>query len=250
VEIEFEKLIQLQQLDSEIRQINLFLETTGPLLEDIDKKIAESGQVATSAKDRMVQSQKKRRELEAQVKDLKAQIGKYKRQLNEVKTNKEYTALLKEIEESQAQVDKLEEEFIAEMLVEDDVQKEIKSANQKFAEAQEKFSREKESIFRKKKEKEEQARVLAQQKEGLLPKIPQDQAGLYLRIFRKKAGIALSPVTDDFCSMCHMRVRPQVLNELNEGKKLILCENCGRILYWKEKKADAEAEKEASSKTD
>jgi predicted nucleic acid-binding Zn-ribbon protein len=250
VEIEFENLIQLQQLDSEIRQITLFLETTRPLLEEIDKKITESSQVAASAKDRMAQSQKKRRELEAQFKDLKGQIGKYKRQLNEVKTNKEYTALLKEIEESQAHVDKLEEEFIAEMLVEDDIQKEIKSANQKFADAQVRFSREKETIFQKKKEMEEKARVLAQQKEGLLPQIHQDQVGLYLRIFHKKAGIALSPVTGDFCSMCHMRVRPQVLNELKEGKKLILCENCGRILYWKEKKTEAEVEKEASSKAD
>lgn len=49
------------------------------------------------------------------------------------------------------------------------------------------------------------------------------------------SGIALSPVTDDFCSMCHMRIRPQVLNELKEAKKLIICEACGRILYWKQR---------------
>ena len=58
---------------------------------------------------------------------------------------------------------------------------------------------------------------------------------LYKTIFKKKNGISLSPVTGDFCSMCHMRVRPQVLNELKERNKIILCENCGRILYWKEK---------------
>jgi predicted nucleic acid-binding Zn-ribbon protein len=248
VEFDFEKLIQLQEIDSEIRQTTLFLESIPPLIEDIDKRIAESGQVASAAKDRMSRSQKKRRELEAEVKDVKVQIGKYKRQTNEVKTNKEYSALLKEIEESERKVDGLEEAFISEMLLEDDIQKEIRAADQKFAAAQEKLTREKERIFQKKREVEEKAALLAGQREGLLAQLPHEQVSLYLRIFRNKGGIALSPVTDDFCSMCHMRVRPQVLNELKEAKKLILCENCGRVLYYKPK-AEEKAEADSEAKT-
>lgn len=232
MDIEFEKLILLQRLDSEIKQISLFLENTPPLLAGIDKKIEKSSQVVAAAKEKMTGNQKKRRELEAEVKDLKVQVGKYKRQLNEVKTNKEYTALLKEIEESDKKVDRLEEEIIAEMLATDEIEREIKEANQQFAAAQAKFAREKEAISLKKKQMEEKAKTLDQQKQELVPQIPADQVGLYLKIFRKKGNVALSPVTDDFCSMCHMRIRPQVLNELREAKKLILCENCGRILYW------------------
>lgn len=248
MEIDFEKLIRLQEIDSEIRQTSLFLESIPPLIEDIDKKIAESGQVAAAAKDRMVHSQKKRRELESEVKDIKVQIGKYKRQTNDVKTNKEYTALLKEIEESERKVDGLEEAFISEMLLEDDIQKEIRAASLKFAEAQEKLTREKERIFQKKREMEDKAALLAGQKENLLPQLPREQVSLYLRIYQNKGGMALSPVTDDFCSMCHMRVRPQVLNELKEAKKLILCENCGRVLYYKAKPED-KAEAESGAKT-
>lgn len=240
MDIEFEKLIQLQRLDFEIKQITFFLENTPLLIEEIDKKIERSSQVAASAQGKMAGSQKKRRELEAEVKDIKDHIAKYKRQLNEVKTNKEYTALLKEIEESQKKIDRLEEEVIAEMLLADDIQKEIREADQKLAQAQEKFSKEKEAIFQKKKEMEEKAEKLNRGKEALLPQIPPEQVSLYLKIFRKKGGVALSPVKDDFCSTCHMRIRPQVLNELRDTRKLILCENCGRILCWqaKEKKPD------------
>jgi predicted nucleic acid-binding Zn-ribbon protein len=46
-----------------------------------------------------------------------------------------------------------------------------------------------------------------------------------------------------------MRVRPQVLNELKEARKVILCENCGRILYWQEKPED-KTEAEAGAKAD
>jgi len=207
-----------------------------PLIEEIDKKIEKSSQLAAAAKEKLIENQKKRRELEAEVKIIKAQVAKYKRQLNEVRTNKEYAAMLKEIEESEKKVDSLEEEIIAEMLRADEIEAEIKEANLRFTEAKEKFFREKEAIFQKKKELEEKARQLGQNRQELLPQIPADQVTLYLRISSKKSGVALSPVKDDFCAMCHMRIRPQVLNELRDTRKLILCENCGRILYWQDKR--------------
>ncbi len=235
MEIEFEKLIILQQLESEIRQVSLFLENTPPLIEEIDKKIEKSSHLAAAAKEKLVENQKKRRELEAEVKVVKAQVAKYKRQLNDVKTNKEYAAMLKEIKESEKKIDGLEEVIIAEMLRADEIEAEIKESNRRFAEAKEKLFQEKETISQKKKEIEEKAKQLGQDRQKLLPQIPADQVTLYLRISNKKSGIALSPVKDDFCAMCHMRIRPQVLNELRDTRKLILCENCGRILYWQDK---------------
>jgi predicted nucleic acid-binding Zn-ribbon protein len=248
VDIDYEKLIILQKLDSEIRQVSLFLESTPKKIEDIDKKVEHSSQTASQAKEKLAQNQKRRRELESQVKDVKIHISKYKIQLNEVKTNKEYTALLHEIEEDQKKIDKLEEAIISEMLAADDIEKEIREANLSFNRDQENFNKEKELIYQKKRELEERIKKLQQDRETILPQIPQDQLRLYLQIYRKMGGISLSPVTDDFCSMCHMRIRPQVLNELIEAKKLTLCEACSRILYWKQK-PEAEEPKEASGET-
>jgi len=73
-------------------------------------------EIITLAKERMAQNQKKRRDLEAEVKDIREQISKYNRQLNEVKTNREYSSLLKEIEEAKQKVNDMEEEIISEML--------------------------------------------------------------------------------------------------------------------------------------
>jgi predicted nucleic acid-binding Zn-ribbon protein len=246
VEIDVDKLIQLQQLDTEIRELTLFLENIPPQVEEIEKKVAASASEAAAAKEMMTGSQKKRREIESEVKDAKSQISKYKRQLNEVKTNKEYTALLKEIEESEKKVDRLEESFIAEMLREDDIQKEIKAAGQRHAEVEAVLTGEKDALLRKKKEAEERVQTLTKRREELLPAIPPDQVKLYLRIFRKMGATVLSPVEEDFCALCHVRIRPQVLNELVSTRKLILCENCGRILYWREAKAKGEEEEEAA----
>jgi predicted nucleic acid-binding Zn-ribbon protein len=232
VDIDFDLIIELQRLDSELHNAALVLEGIPRLVLDVDARIQATSPRVADAKDKMVQNQKKRRDLENEVKDLKVQIGKYKRQLNEVKTNKEYTALLHEIEESQRKVDTLEEAIIAEMLAADDVEEEIKAALHKQGQEEEVLKKEKAVLDEKMKETEARHAALAKEREALLPRIPREQMKLYEAIFHKKGGTALSPVTGDFCAMCHMRVRPQMLNEIRDKTKVILCENCGRILYW------------------
>lgn len=231
MDIEFEKLINLQKLDKEITDVSLFLENIPSKIEEINKKIETSSQIVTLAKEKMIQNQKKRRDLEAAVKDIKEQISKYNRQLNEVKTNKEYSILLKEIEEANQKDNDMEEEIIREMLSADEIEDEIKTASQKYSEAEEKFSKEKDVLQQEKKKFEAKRDKLNQKKEKLVPKIPSDHVNKYLKIYKRNNGIALSPVKEEFCSLCHLRIRPQVINELKGKEKIILCENCGRILY-------------------
>ena len=156
------------------------------------------------------------------------------RQLNDVKTNKEYSYLLKEIEDAKTKVGDLEEEIISEMLASDDIESEIKTAELKAKKDKQSFSKEKEKLIKKSNEMNEEKQNLIKKKAEVEPEIPDDLLNLYQNIYNGNSGIALSPVTDDFCSICQIRIRPQVLNELKEAKKIILCENCGRILYWKD----------------
>jgi len=246
VDIDYELLIELQRLDSELREASLVLEGIPRLVQDVDKRIQATTKLVADAKDKMAQNQKKRRDLENDVKDMKGQIGKYKRQLNEVKTNKEYTALLHEIEETQRKVDAIEEAIIAEMLAADDVEEEIKAALHKQSAEEDVLKREKIVLDEKLKETEVRFAALTKEREALLPRIPRDQLRLYETISQKRGGAALSPVTGDFCAMCHMRVRPQMLNEIRDRTKVILCEACGRILYWTAKPEPVKAGPPAS----
>ncbi len=232
MDIDFDKLIRLQNIDSEIKHNTLFLENIPRLIEDIDKKIRAGSQAVADAKEKLAQNQKKRRDLEGSVKDIKALISRLKRQLNEVRTNKEYTVFLKEIEDSQHKVDEIEEKIISEMLAADDIEEEIKAATLKQCQEQEGLKRDQVMLAEKKKEMEAKRDRLSQEREDLLPLIPPDQMKLYISILTKKNGTALSPVKGDFCAMCHVRIRPQMLNEIRDRSKIYLCENCGRILYW------------------
>jgi predicted nucleic acid-binding Zn-ribbon protein len=232
VETDFANLIKLQELDIEIRNTSVLLEEIPRQIEEIEQESKNSLQIVQDAKDNLAENQKRRRDLESELQDTKENIARFKRQLNEVKTNKEYTALLKEIDDTTARIDSLEEQIITEMLSADDIEKDIKEASKKAEEIQAELVRKKENILQEKKKAEENLNALEKEKEELLPKIPSDQMKQYKQISRKKNGIVLSPVTDEFCTMCHMRVRPQMVNELIAGREIITCENCGRILHY------------------
>jgi predicted nucleic acid-binding Zn-ribbon protein len=232
VETDFANLIKLQQLDIDIRNTSVLLQDIPRQIEEIEQKSEDSLQIVQDAKNNLVENQKRRRVLESELQDTKEKIAKFKRQLNEVKTNKEYTALLKEIDDTTARIDSLEEQIITEMLSADDIEKDIKVASKKAEEIQAELVKKKEEILQEKLKAEENLNALEKEKEELLPKIPSDQMKQYNEISHKKNGIVLSPVTDEFCTMCHMRVRPQMVNELIAGREIITCENCGRILHY------------------
>ncbi len=228
-------MIQLQKLDRAIREVSFFLDSIPSRISAIDEKIKDSHELVETARSDLDQNQKKRRSMEGDVQILKEKLTKYKSQLNTVRTNKEYSSLLKEIDETQIRIETIEESIINEMLNADTLEERIKTAAQKASRAEEKLAAEKEKIFQSQKSKEEEKKDLLKQRKTLIPSIPPELIKVYDKIAKKKEGIAMSPVTGEFCSMCFMRIRPQMLNEIKAKKDIILCENCGRILYFEEK---------------
>jgi hypothetical protein len=232
VDIAFEKLIRLQYIDSEIARLQSFLEAVPARLEAIDQEIQSTTAAVAQGKDKLAANQKKRRDLESEVKVIREGIAKYKRQLNDVKSNKEYDAINREITETQSRIDGLEESILNEMIAADDIEKEIKAAQKRQADEEGHLKRDKETVAAEKADLEKKKAAVESERAALQPSIPADQFRLYERIHKKMGGTAMSRISDDFCSLCMMRVRPQLLDEIIAAKALITCEACGRILYW------------------
>ncbi len=198
MDISFDKLIKLQKIDSEIISVNAHLDSIPDQIEAIDEDIKATAVLVSGARDKLAANQKKRRELEGEVKGIREQTAKFKRQLNDVKTNKEYSALLKEIEETDQKIARIEEEILNEMIAADDIEKEIKAALKKQGEEEGKLKIERDQALAEQKEIEKKKDRLEKDRSALLPAIPAEQLSIYQKIAKKTAGVALSPVTDDF----------------------------------------------------
>jgi hypothetical protein len=245
VEQEFESLISLQEIDKRLISLKKELNQIPSRLKQIEDKRRKNKEELSKAKEKLITNQKKRKELELEVQSLKEKVSKYKKQLYEVKTNKEYASMLREIEYTEGEIEKLEEKIIEELLKADDIKAEIKKAEEVNQKEDNKLKEEEQQIKQKQDKILKEIEQLNQEKEGLIPKVPKNYLDLYDKIFAKKNGIVLSPVSDEFCSICNMRIRPQVINELKSNKDLKFCENCGRILYWAGKSSIEKKKKRA-----
>ena len=90
MEIEFDYLKQLQHIDVKLKEISSFLKDFPPKIQDIENRIEDSLKVVSAARDKLAANQKKRRDSEAEVQDTRSLVAKFKRQLGDVKTNRDF----------------------------------------------------------------------------------------------------------------------------------------------------------------
>ena len=169
------------------------------------------------------------------IKDAQAAIKKYEGQLNEVKNNREYDAISKEIEIQGLEIQVCEKRI-------KEAEFEIKNKTEAYEKSQGNLEYAKGELEVKKQELETIASETQIEEETLLKKADsaaQDNEERLLKVYNKlrgsyRNGLAVVSIERDSCSGCHNKIPPQLQSEIRQRKKLIICEHCGRILVDEE----------------
>lgn len=194
-------------------------------------------------KEQMLESVKKsHRELEREVEDFEGRKAASKQKLIEVKSNKEYQATLKEIDDIEMLVRGREDQIIERMETAESLEKEIREQKRLVTEAQERLKREGTQLEKEAEEADKLIATLEEQKEQLKPRIPPDLFKKYQFLRANRGGVALAPVNRGACQVCHMNLPPQIAIDLQKNETMMYCPNCQRIIYW----MDHEAYRESS----
>jgi uncharacterized protein len=175
-----------------------------------------------------------RRMLEGQVDTTKSKLSRLKDQLMAVKTNKEYTAMLHEIQMAEEQI-RAEEDKILEIMEEMETKENhIKDAeqelNKKSAELQDSIKKTNESAP----QLESELVKLREEKALKESQVGMDLLARYRRIAEARKGIALAEAKDELCSACHVRIRPQMYADLIRTQTIQVCDSCSRLLFHRE----------------
>jgi uncharacterized protein len=176
----------------------------------------------------------RRRTFEGQVDLNRNKLSRLKDQLMAVKTNKEYTAMLHEIQLAEEQI-RSEEDKILEIMEEtENKEKDLKGAEREM----QKRSAELQESIRKTNESapllESELEKLRQEKTLMESKIGADLLSRYRRIADARKGVALAEAKDELCSACHVRIRPQMYADLLRTNNIHACDSCSRILFSRE----------------
>ncbi len=227
-------LLELQNCDSRIGEI-LRKKSEGPAriqklregLEQIEKQNRES-------EERLDALRKERRAMEREVQELEGKIEKSEIKLSNIKSNKEYTAGLKEIEDLKSMKFSLEDQVIQRMEQIEGIEKDLRDRKKKKEEAAAETQRAVLSVQGEMKELDRRLEELQRQRPFLAERIEKDLLRTYTLLMERKGGQAVGAVVRGVCQVCHIGLPPQKFNDLLKGDSILTCPHCNRIIYWGE----------------
>ncbi|MCM8823865.1 MAG: hypothetical protein NC822_04225 [Candidatus Omnitrophica bacterium] len=232
---EIRKLIQLQELDSQIYSLTNRKDVEIPAeIDRLKKNVEEKKSTLTTFEEKIKKLYTERKDKELDLATKEENIRKAQSQLYQLKTNKEYKAKLLEIESLKADVSKIEDSVIRFLEELDKADKELKEIKNKFSEEEKVFKEKESKLIEEQKKLEIEIKSLQEKKARLSCDVNKNVLAVYEKLIRTRGGIAIVPVEDENCGACHIRVTAQKINEIKMYKELILCEACVRILWIKE----------------
>ena len=226
-------LIELQKMESEAGKLLVREKDLPDRLKSLEEAFRAFCAAVEAECGQLEDLRKRRREKDNQLRLGQETLKRTRERLFEVKTNKEYQAMLKEIESLEAKNSRSEDEIITLL---DELDRLEAAAKLKDAELEThrlRFETEKEKLERELNALAGEVTECLRKSEALKKDIPPDVLRKYEQIKGVRKGLAVVSVWKEICEGCHMSIPPQQYNELQKSNGLITCPNCNRIIYWK-----------------
>jgi uncharacterized protein len=224
------KLIELQALDDAIDRARQEVAEAPQLREALEARVAAASGAVSDARDRLAQSQTTRRGIEKELAVAQSRLSKFRDQLMEVKTNKEYQAMQNEIATAERQVRGFEDKVLEYLLEADELTAAAKAAEAELQAVQASVGEERAGLDQRLAHLQRMIEKTSADRAALSAGIGSEALALFEYVGRRRAP-AMAEARDGHCSVCHVRLRPQVFNDVRRSEQLIQCESCQRILY-------------------
>jgi predicted nucleic acid-binding Zn-ribbon protein len=230
---DLQRLIDLQRLESTIADAKARIATHPQRLADADAQLAATSLLLESAQNRLKDNQEARRTLDKDIALYQGRLSKFRDQQSAVKTNKEYQAVCLEIETAQKDLGGVEEKVIERMVEADVIAVDVKQAESVFAARRKEIEAQKKQMGDELAASEASLKTATDERAALLREIDQRLVSTFEQVARVRKGIAVTTATrDGLCSVCHVRLRPQVFQLIRQNDTIVQCDSCQRILYY------------------
>ena len=228
---DLEKLIRLHLAELELTRLDSELADIPRLNSEVEDRLARERGRLEAARDALETSQRNRKQNETEVQDLETKRSKYKGQLMEVKTNKEYTAMLQEIETVEREIRTREDQILEEMERAEGLSSEVAQEEKAFGTVEEAARKEIAELEAKNARLTEERQGVAKNRDEVAASVPEQPLQLYQRVVKLR-GTGLAEAKDGMCQTCHVKLRPQMWVEVKQNETVTQCASCNRILYF------------------
>jgi predicted nucleic acid-binding Zn-ribbon protein len=226
-------LIELQKTESTAGRIQARKRDLPLQMEELEKEFGALCAGAEAEREQLEALRKRRREKDTQLQTAQETLKRTRERLFDVKTNKEYQSILKEIETLEAKNSRMEDEIISLLDELDHLETAMKTKDGELSVSRLRFEEQKAKLTQELNSLADELAVCLRKSDDFRAKIPAELLRKYEQIKGVGRGLAVVSVWKEVCDGCHMSIPPQLYNELQKSKTTLhTCPNCNRILYW------------------
>jgi hypothetical protein len=239
---QLEFLRQLQKIDSAISKIESSRSAYPNKIKQLEKELERKNQREEKDKVALEEIQKARSKKEQSLKMEGERLKKSQERLFSVKTNKEYQAALKEIDDVKQICNDLETEILIFMEKADALARTIETQERENREWMREFEKKKEMLETEIQKSDLELQYRKKMRLETLERVAPDLVKKYDTLLQKRQGLAVVSIEDGNCRGCNMQIPPQKILEIRKGTNtdIASCPFCNRIIYFDEGSAGRE----------
>jgi predicted nucleic acid-binding Zn-ribbon protein len=229
---QLERLVRIQTLSLEIRAARDIVENAPLRIEEGEARFRERNAEFVAIQDQHDELEADQKHRTTAVSDFEERLTKFQSGLMEVKNQREYAAMLREIDAVKSEIADNEEAIIKDMEGVERLKVEIGTHKEHIQQEREVVASERKQVEDAADAGRDQIGALSAERESLESDLPAALVASVNRLEHKRQGIFLSKAKNGSCESCFVRVRPQVFQEVKSGAAVHTCSNCRRYLYF------------------
>src|SRR5262245_12225257 len=229
---ELERLITLQRLDTAAQDAQRRLADEPERERALADRLEAAKQQVANAKQALAANQSARREIEKDVAVHQSRLSKFREQAMAVKTNQEYHAIQHEISFAQTEIKTREDRLLELMLQADELSASVKKADAQSAAEQKAVDADRKALQAEQQQLTASLERIAADRAATVKDIAPQVLATFDLVAKRRNGIAVAEARDGICTICHVRLRPQVFNTVRRNEQILQCDSCQRILFY------------------
>jgi len=226
-------LVEMQEIDDVIGEKNKLVEELPKKLNSMIDNQKKATELVAETKEKITECKSNQKLKDVDIQNNKSKMNKYKDQLLDIKTNREYKALNSEITHLENKNSGIDDDIMELMEAEANLQNQLAKAEKKLHLADDDLRLNEKSLKKEIEDVNLEIEKLRNARNEMAKKIPIQVVKRYAVLLKNKNRRAVVFNENNVCSGCGYKLRPQVILEIKEGNKLLFCENCGRIITHK-----------------
>ena len=227
-------LLKLQEIDYYLGELERSKEYLPDMMENLKRELAESQLKYETAVSDLEDAKLKQKNLELEIKTKEADLQKYQQQMMSIKTNKEYDALVAEIDMIKKSISSMETELLETIEVISTLDSNIEEYKEKLTKTKENNSKQLAILQEKIDTIGDKVSEKFGERKEVTTVISRQVFSVYDRVRKGKGGSAVVPVKSRACGACFKALTPKKIQEIRKAVKILTCDNCGRLLYWED----------------